>query len=337
MVNRVKFLPNKQKTFLLEIQNKSGLSTEGLANIAGITPRSYRDWKRGKLNMDFNTVLKFSNRFDVILPEDVFLMEKRWREYKSAVAVRGGVACYKKYGNPSTIEGRRKGGAQALSILRERGVIPPKKLYSFPTQYCEKLAEYVGAILGDGGLSSTQLQITLNSIKDKDYALFLRKTGRKLFGEEPKMIKKKNQNALCLYYNGVSLSNYLVNIGLKIGNKIKLQVDVPSWIKSERRYRIACLRGLMDTDGGVFIHRYEVNNRQYSYKKICFTNYSVPLLSFVKETLEELGFTPKIITRVENKKVWLYNEQEVKSYMTIVGSHNERLLKPSRTYSGGVR
>jgi len=83
----------------------------------------------------------------------------------------------------------------------------------------------------------------------------------------------------------------------------------------------------MDTDGGIFIHKYKVNKKQYSYKKICFTNRSLPLLIFVKETLEELGFTPKLITKVENKKVWLYNEQEVKNYMRIVGSHNERLLR----------
>lgn len=327
MEKRIKFLNGKQKEFLLNIQNKSGLSTDELAKIAGVVPRSYRDWKREKLCMRLKAARDFSSRFNVQLPEQVDEMESRWKKFKSEKGKIGGFACLKKYGNPATAEGRKKGGSRTLSILRERGVIPRRKIYSLPKRYSKELAEFTGAILGDGGLTPSQLQITLNSLKDSEYAFFLKRVGGKLFGEEPKLLKRKNQNAVCLYYNGELLSKYLVKIGLKVGNKIKLQVDVPSWIKSKKNYRVACLRGLMDTDGGIFIHKYKVNQKQYCYKKICFTNRSVPLLYFVKKTLEELSFTPKLITKVENKKVWLYNEQEVKNYMRRVGSHNERLLR----------
>ncbi|MCX6704929.1 MAG: LAGLIDADG family homing endonuclease, partial [Candidatus Woesebacteria bacterium] len=102
-------------------------------------------------------------------------------------------------------------------------------------------------------------------------------------------------------------------------------VGVPDWIQQKNEYRIACLRGLMDTDGGVFIHKYKVNNKYYSYRKICFTNRSVPLLRFVYDTLKELGLTAKIVDKVENKKVWLYNTHEVASYLAIVKSSNWRL------------
>ena len=83
----------------------------------------------------------------------------------------------------------------------------------------------------------------------------------------------------------------------------------------------------MDTDGGVFLHRYKVGGQEYKYRKISFSNRSVPLLLFVSNTLTELGFTPKIIDKVENKKVWLYNTNEVKKYLEVVGTHNPRLLK----------
>ena len=92
-------------------------------------------------------------------------------------------------------------------------------------------------------------------------------------------------------------------------------------------YSAACLRGLMDTDGGVFLHKYRVNGKIYSYKKICFTNRSVPLLDFVEETLLRLGFNPKKILKVENKKVWLYNSNEVEEYLGLVGTSNQRLKK----------
>ena len=110
-----------------------------------------------------------------------------------------------------------------------------------------------------------------------------------------------------------------------VGNKVKQQVDVPDWIKGESEYKIACLRGLMDTDGGVFIHRYKVNGKEYSYRKICFTSHSIPLLRFVYDTLNELGFTAKIINKVANKDVWLYNTHEVDRYLELVKSSNQRL------------
>jgi len=53
----------------------------------------------------------------------------------------------------------------------------------------------------------------------------------------------------------------------------------------------------------------------------------VPLLDFVEETLLRLGFNPKKILKVENKKVWLYNSNEVEEYLGLVGTSNQRLKK----------
>lgn len=327
MEKRIKFLKGEQKKFLDLVQYKSGLSVDCLAEIAKVTPRSFRDWRREKLNMTLRSALEFSLKFGITLPETVENLENRWRIYKSKIGRKGGLVCFKKYGNPSTLEGMRKGGAKTLSILRQRGIIPYPKKYKFPEVYSEELAELVGISLGDGGITTSQFCITLNSEKDKEYGGFVSLLGKNLFGEIPRMNKRRTCNAITLSYNSESLVKYLVGIGLKTGNKVKQQVDVPNWIKLDNSYRIACLRGLMDTDGGVFIHKYEVRGKVYRYKKICFTNRSVPLLRFVKNVLEELGFTPKLITNVENKKVWLYNEQEVKEYREKIGSHNKRLLK----------
>jgi hypothetical protein len=81
----------------------------------------------------------------------------------------------------------------------------------------------------------------------------------------------------------------------------------------------------MDTDGGIFIHQYHVNKKKYSYLKLCFTNRSLPLLKFVYKQLVKEGFNPKLITKLENKKVWLYNNSEVLEYLKKVDTHNSRL------------
>jgi len=324
--SRLKFISEQQKKFLDGVSDKSKLSTEALAKIANVHPRSFRDWKRQKLTMTLAAAEKFVALFRVALPEDKKIMVERWKKAKKRASTIGGFALFKKHGSPATLEGRRRGGIKEIANLRKNGIIPSFKIYKLPIGLSEKLAEYVGVMLGDGGITAGQCTITLNSEVDREYIYFVSHLGKKLFGETPKVYKRKDSKALALYYNGTFLIKYLLSIGLKIGNKVRQQVDAPDWVKSSLIYRVACVRGLMDTDGGVFLHRYRVNGKEYVYKKICFTNRSLPLLMFVKKTLEELGFTPKLVSNVANKKVWLYNTNEVRTYLKKVGTSNPRLI-----------
>lgn len=323
----LKFRKGKQTKFIDDIVKKSLKPVAYLAKISNVSPRNFRDWRNERLCIRKSATLVLLKKYNVKLPEDIKKLEDRWIKFKSRNGKIGGYAFKKIYGNPATPEGRSKGGRNALKILRERGIIPESTVFNHP-YYSRKLAEFVGILLGDGGITNEQIQITLNSIADKEYLEYVKTLAKNLFKVAPKTFKKKDCNANVIYYNGVNLVNFLKEIGLKTGNKVKQQVGVPPWI-NKKCYKIACLRGLMDTDGGVFIHRYKVNGKEYSYKKICFTNYSVPLLSFVHRTLSELGFTPKIINDIGmvNKKVWLYNSKEVKQYFEVVGSSNERLNK----------
>ncbi len=323
---RIKFLPGQQNEFIERIYMESKLSTKELANIVGIHRRSFSDWRRDKLNMTLFAAELFCKRLNINLPEEKTILIDRWRKAKTEAGRIGGIALFKKHGSPATLEGRRKGGIKTLANLRRNGIIPIFKIYNSPS-FSVELAEYVGIMLGDGGITSGQCAITLNSVADHDYVIFVSLLAEKLFGEAPKTFKRKHDKAIVLYYSGVRLVEFLVKIGLKIGNKVRQQVDVPDWVKNSKKYRIACLRGLMDTDGGVFLHKYKVNLKVYSYRKICFSNRSIPLLIFVKSTLEELGFTAKVIDKVENKKVWLYNTNEVGEYLKKVGTNNPRLLK----------
>jgi hypothetical protein len=66
---RIKFLPGKQKEFLLEVARRSNLSMDKLAKLAGIVPRSYRDWRRERLNITLEAAEVFCSKFGVSLPE----------------------------------------------------------------------------------------------------------------------------------------------------------------------------------------------------------------------------------------------------------------------------
>lgn len=324
---RLKFTTGKQKRFINKVIKASNLSVNKLAALASVSPRTIRDWRREKYNISLSAVHFFCRKFSLKLPGNEESLIRTWKETKRNSGKKGGLACYKRYGNPSTEEGTKKGGAKTLSILREKGIIPPIKIYKYPLKLNADLAEFVGLVLGDGGITMRQLCITLNSEKDTELAKFVMDLGEKLFGEKPKVLKERKRKALRLYYNGELLVKYLIKIGLKTGNKVKQQVGVPKWIKNSNKFRTSCLRGLMDTDGGVFVHKYKVNGKLYSYKKICFSNRSLPLLDFVYQTLEDVGFNPKLIKDIENKKVWLYNSNEVRSYLSLIGTRNPRLKR----------
>lgn len=337
MENRYKIPFQLQKKYFKNLEKISNLNAEQLAEIFGVTGRTYRDWRRGKFTIPQKIVNKSELLFNITFPYKKELAENSWKKAKRMASQKGGLVRFSKYGQLATPEGRAKGGHKTLEILRARGVIPIVKPFFAPKEYSKDLAEFMGILLGDGHLSSQQWSITINSIADKDYLPYVKKLTKKLFKFDPRVFKKKDCNAYVIYGGGKESIRFFQKQGLSIGNKIKLQVDVPEWIKKNINFRIACLRGLIDTDGGIFIHKYKVNNKIYSYTKLSFVNRSIPLIDFVYTTLNMLELHAKQALQHESKRVWLYNHNDVKNYLKIVGTHNPRLEKNILILYGGVR
>lgn len=327
MESRYKLPSELQKKYLLKVDKISGLTGNKLAKLFGIVGRSYRDWKRGRYAITEKAVNIIEKQYHIRFPYSKRKAFSSWKKSKLDAARKGGVTTLIKYGSPGTPEGRSKGGRNSFMILRKRGIIPLSKPFIEPKGYSSDLAEFVGILLGDGHISKEQWSVTVNSVADKQYAEYVMNLVERLFKNRPGRFKKRNCNAIVMYAGGGLCIEYLQRLGLKVGNKVKQQVDVPVWIKTNLRWRSDCVRGLMDTDGGVFLHKYNVNSKTYVYKKICFSNRSLPLLHFMADTLQKLGLTPKVVDKVVNKKVWLYNTNEVGMYLKQVGTHNSRLLK----------
>lgn len=256
------------------------------------------------------------------------IIEEREDFWTKKYARKGALARLKKYGPPGTPKGRRKGGLISQQKRRENpdyyrkiGVIVRGKI-RIP-KFTLQLAEFFGTVLGDGSLTRDQCSIYFNMKKDVEYAEYVEKKIQKLFKYNPYKFIREKYGVIILLTSGRNLIDFLVDNGLKIGNKVKQQVVVPSWIQKNYKFSLMCLRGLMDTDGGVFTHRYKVNGKEYAYQKICFTNKSHPLLDFVYDILKKIGLTPKY---QGDRRVWLYCQEEVKKYLKIVGTSNPRLL-----------
>lgn len=324
-MKRLKFKKGKQREYLLKVKNEGGLSANQLSEIVGISRRSYCDWEHEKSSMTVNAANKFMQMTQIGLPEHKNVLAKRWVDSKISACKKGGLSRFVQHGSPGTLVGRRKGGKKSLENMRKKGIVPLPKTFRLPSQLSSELAEFVGILLGDGCITRRQVQISLNKKADRLYVPHVADLSHKLFGRKPNLIHRENYNVSIIYYSGVNLVNYLLSIGMQVGSKVKQQVGVPDWIKSSEEYDKSCLRGLVDTDGGIFLHKYKVNSKNYVYKKLSFTNRSIPLIDFVRATLKKYGLNPKV-TKMESKRVWLYNSSEVEKYLKIVGSNNPRLL-----------
>lgn len=246
----------------------------------------------------------------------------------------GGLRRIQLYGNLGTPEGRSKGGKKTISFfhqnprLAQRAGFVIRKEIRCPKRSPE-LAEFIGIMLGDGSLPGNhQLSITFNIKTDYEYAKYICKLLNELFAVDYHMRRRKDNNGADIIVSSSNLVDFLLKEGLVAGNKVKNQVGVPSWIYEDLRYQEACLRGLMDTDGGLYLHRYNSNGRNYEYLKLGFTNCSRPLLNFVFDTLRKLNYKAYLT----GNHVSIYSMPGVKRYLTETGTHNPKNIKKFKSY-----
>ena len=191
-------------------------------------------------------------------------------------------------------------------------------------KYSVELAEFFGIMMGDGGINNPwQANITLNSIKDAEYAKYVSILCNKLFDIFPATHKRKTRNTLVLSLASTSVVDFLVKNGLVRGNKLKTGLKIPKWILEQPSYKKACVRGLIDTDGCMFVHTHKVLDKIYKNIGLCFTSYSLELIFQVVDILAEFDIMPHISKR--GRDVTLYQEKAIIKYLRIFDTSNNRI------------
>lgn len=191
-------------------------------------------------------------------------------------------------------------------------------------KYSESLAEFFGIMMGDGGINNPwQANISVNSVKDKEYSKYIFLLCQKLFGIVPVIRKRKEESTLVISLASTSVVDFLVRNGLPRGNKLKNGLCIPKWILDIKSYRKVCVRGLVDTDGCAFIHTHQVKGRVYRNIGLTFSSFSVELIFQVAEILEEFGIMPHINKR--GTEIYLYQADSVARYLKVFGTSNIRI------------
>ncbi len=203
-----------------------------------------------------------------------------------------------------------------------------RKTIILPSESSE-LAEFMGIIFGDGGINNDwQLVITLNSVSDEEYSKYIRNRIAKLFGLNAVVRKRPNMNALVLVCSSMNLVDFLLEKGAVKGNKVRQQIDIPIWIKGNSELERSFIRGLVDTDGCLFIH----NKKASRHIGFCFTSGSLKLITSVAEALKKNSIKPHIADK--QKRIYLYSHKAVELYLKIFGSSNPRILNKYQVWRG---
>jgi DNA-binding XRE family transcriptional regulator len=320
-----------QRNFILEAEKILNLTDSKLANKLNISRRTIYEWKNERITISQTAAIKISKLAKLSIPKDYKTIV--WRIHLQKAGKIGGRNRLNMYGSVTLDEkyrkekwkqwwesvGQYKKNAKGFqSILKIK--IPRKS---------KLLAEFIGIMLGDGGVNQYHTTVTLSS-KEKEYILFVSKVIMKLFNIKPKIYKLKYANAVDIVVNRKQLVDFCQTIGLVRGNKIKQQIDMPLWVKENKKFSQACIRGLIDTDGCFYTNSYVVKGKKYSYFKIAFTSASIPLINSVAKTLINFGINARISKN--SKDVRIENIQYVRKYIKDIGSHNEKHLQKIRKW-----
>lgn len=212
--------------------------------------------------------------------------------------------------------GQIKGGKASVKNLILYNALPIK----LPKLDDTRFAEFIGIMLGDGHLSQTGINITLEYPAELEYKRYIEQLLFYLFERKPLIKKQQKIKAIHLVINSKNLVKFLNSIGLNTGNKILNGAKIPAFIMQDQKLLRWCIRGLVDTDGGIF-HK----QKGYSRCIIEFTNNSKPLLQTFKQSLLLLGFhTSNSGGRLKDRAIRIQAQNEVKKYVEEVGFSNTK-------------
>lgn len=312
-------LENTRVNYFCSLKNISGLSWNLLAKKLEISERQLRDIRKGIYSFPTSIANVVQELYGIQLPNAITVQKDYWHVKKAAKL--GGKRRFELYGSPGTSEGRRKGGINSLKTHQKNNSGFKLSKSILTPNNNTKLAELVGALLGDGNLSLWQARIYLNIKTDADYALYLKRLFEKLFGIKVSTHERLYNSTIEVVASSNKLVAFLKTKGLPIGNKLRQGLDIPSWTRQRKEWQIACLRGLFDTDGCTYIDHHRYKDNVYGHICVVFTSYSMQLLNSVFNTLRKLEYSPTLNNK---RNVLLRKEKEALRFFQEFKPSNQR-------------
>lgn len=294
---RVRFKKGLQKLFIREVKKKSGLTWKALADSINLSEYTLRvEWQKERSTIPYKIAYSLLKAHPF---EEWETIRSKWVEKIL----------------PANWGQKSAGGKNKKKIK-----IPEKS---------EELAELLGVILGDGHLEEGELTITSEFPYEKNHLDYISEQIKKLFGIDSKIFMSyTNKNTIILDCYSSELIKFLKNNSLTVGNKIKNGAQLPPWILEKKEFIYGALRGLIDTDGGIY-------HKQKNYKRaiIEFQTNSPIISKDIIALLKKINFVSSKSTnksgflKRNSFNVRIQNQNEVHSFFKLIGSSNPKNIE----------
>ncbi len=254
-----------------------------------VKKKNFSSWERMAYFLDINRSMLF-----------LYLREKSRLPYSS----------FKKLIRVSNIHPQTSSYAVIPSLKKGSPKIPQK--------ITPELAEFIGVLLGDGNINKKETQITIaGGTIDGTYLYHHVPTIiKKLFSKESTTKRLKGEGVQCRF-SSKEVCNYLTRESKLIAVD-KKKCGIPQELFRETRLLKPCIRGLIDTDGG--LHRHHQKNCQ-----LVFTNKSFTLIESLEKGFKKLSYAPKRSYEKNRDiyKLYLF-DKDVRRYFKEIGFNNPK-------------
>lgn len=209
-------------------------------------------------------------------------------------------------------------------ICSNRFNLNNKSIVDVPRNHSEGLAELFGILLGDGSVTKYFVKVYLNRIADAEYVPFVEGLVRRLFpGASVTIQQRPKKGTAEIQVSSKDVCDYLRKVGFDAKKR-----NIPRWVRKNRTFVKATIRGLFDTEGSVGMKYFRGKTGSYLYKQLTVTNKNEYILKFLEYGLMTFGYKP---TKNSKKNIYLSNKADIKRYVSDIGTSNPKILRKVET------
>jgi len=194
------------------------------------------------------------------------------------------------------------------------------KSVEFPI-FCEKLAEFLGILAGDGHISADPYEVcvSLDKNSDKEYVPYVCQLFIDLFGLKPTLFNQQNVTK-CRVYARDLVQHLTSRYGFVTGNKMN-RLKIPKLVWRNDKYLAAYLRGFFDTDGSF-------HGRRKTDAVVEFISCDKKFLQELADALRSLDFKAGL----SGKSIYIYAKKDIHRFFEIIRSSSPKNLKKYQYY-----
>lgn len=333
---KIRFKDDKtRKLFFDKIKASYSKLWKEIYQVLNVPKSTFERYKSGEFCLPEELFNKLSYTLDGTSSKIIFdNIEKLQDNYGQVI---GGRIAYMR--NIEDFNKGRKKGLVSIRKKRETDNISFSGLNLTP-----EICELIGAFIGDGMFNVYKNKLyQIEFACDKRYDLnyyneVIIPAAKNIQDNISANIYNsyKRENALRIVFYSKKFFLFLRDFcGFTPGRKAHT-IEIPSFLFNKETFRERVIRGIFDTDGGVFLDKRKMYKN--TYPRIIFQTVSKPLFEQLKSTLSE-KFT--LYTRFNEKRqvyiIELYGINQVKRWMSTIGFSNQRHLNKVATVVQSAR